>query len=70
MSIHAWVDMDLRMNVLVHDVDIQQPSRGLTGIDMLKIKGNPEHENDFEHLFLSGGDTRSISLSGKLAKRT
>lgn len=70
MSIHAWVDIDLRMDVLVHDVDIQQPSTGLTGIGMLKIKGSPEHENDFKNVFLSRGDTGSISLSGKLPKRT
>ena len=50
-------------------MDIQQPSTGLTGIGVLKIKGSTEHENDFEVVFLSRGDTRSISLSGKLAKR-
>ncbi len=37
MLVHAWVEMDIRMNILMHGVDIHHPSTALTSIGMLRI---------------------------------
>ena len=40
MFIHAWMEMGMRMDVLVHGVDIYHTSMAVTSLGMLRMDGN------------------------------
>ena len=53
MSSHAWVEMDIKMNILMHDVETYCPGAALTSISILTINKSREQGNDCENISLS-----------------
>ena len=42
MTIHAWMEMGMRMNIMMRDVGIHHTSVVVTGIGVLMISGSHE----------------------------